>query len=148
MNGINLFFHLASALGALLLVHLFLKTQRQRDLLRELLSSQRASSAPRRVHVESPASFLTRFAAALDIPFDGTSAGAPKRIAPAPLTDLFLRAGIALIRCEEKDQSLRVELHLAKGGAPQSMNETVAAALGGGVEVALVAAPDHEPLGS
>ena len=142
----NLFFHLASAVCALLLVGLLLKAQRQRDLLRELLVTQRAASAARRIHVEPAGAFLARFAAALGIPFDGAVGGAPRRIVPGPLTDLFLRSGISLIRCEETaGKSLRVELHVAAGGASTDAQQAVAAAFGGEVEVALVTAPDGAP---
>lgn len=130
MSGINVFFHAFSALAAAFLVWWALRLKRERDFVRELLASG-APGAPRRLHVEAPPAFLARFAAALGIPFEGGTGGAPARIDPAPLVDLFLRRGIALIRCQEGGAA--VELHVRGPGDEPAA--PLAAALGSQVTV-------------
>ena len=143
MSGMNLVFHLVSALGAVVLVYLLLKVQRERDFARELLLALGARRA--KVHVEAPRVFLGRFAETLGVPFEADEAKggqAPCRIAPGPLVDLFLRAGIGLIRCKEAGggKGLEVELEVPADrlAAVAGSEPRLAAALGG-ARVSLVA---------
>ena len=149
MSGMNVIFHLVSALGAVLLVYLLLRAQRERDFLKDLLGAAGTRRGPHgtesrgvvqrgRVHVEPPVAFLERFAGALGVPFEsdeGALSPVPRRIAAGPLVDLFLRAGIGLIRCRKADgQGLLVELELAASADafPRGdLEARLAAALGG-----------------
>ena len=132
----SVIFHLASALGLVLVTYLLFQAQRQRDFLRELLLTQRRHRAPVKVHVEAPTAFLTRFAAAVGVPFEAVHPAAtpPVRIAAAPLIDLFLQGGLTLIRCQDR----RVEVHLSQAPAEAELAARLSAALGGGVEVTVI----------
>jgi len=140
MNGMNVFFHLASALGACALVFLLLRAQRQRDFLRALMAGAAPDAGrPRRVVVETPGVFLGRFAEALGVPLDvgEDQALPPRRIMPEVLAELYLKVGLTLIRCGRSGDALRLELHVKAAGEHPSAAE-LARALGDGVEVAIV----------
>jgi hypothetical protein len=134
MSGMNAIFHFGSAAAAVLLTYLLLRARREAVFVKDLLLALRREGS-RRVHVEAPAVFLERFAATFGIPCEiEGKAGAPARIASAPLTELLLRRELQLIRCREAS----VELHIGRGaGGPSA--EALAAALGGNVDVKLIA---------
>lgn len=142
MNGINALFHWGSAVAAIFLVILLLRVTKQRDLLRRLLAERRLAAGARKVHVETPRTFLKGFAATLAIPFeamDGKGDGkgaldAPARIDATPLLDLFLSHGITLIRCTST-----IEIHLPGALAERTdLASPLRAALGGNVEIVIV----------
>lgn len=137
MGGIDLMFHLASALVLVGLVHLAFEYKRQRDLVRELLIVQRRANAVGRVYVEAPAAFLGRMAKALDIDMEGQldPAVAPRRIDAKPFMDLFLQAGIELIRFAGTSIEIR---SAAPRGSEQDWQRRLSDALGDGVSVQLL----------
>jgi len=140
MNGMNVFFHLASALGAGALIFLLLRVQRQRDFLRALMASVAPDAGRiRRVVVEAPGAFLGRFAAALGVPLEAEEDKAlpPRRITAAALAELYLKAGLTLIRCGRSGDVLHLELHV-KAAVEHPSAAELARALGDDVEVAIV----------
>lgn len=133
-GGINLMFHVGSALALVLLVHLVLEFKRQRDLMRELLRGLRPGVGRARVYVETPAGFCTRLAKALDIEVQGDTPSnmPPRKIDPRPLMELFLNSGIDLLRWAGST----LEIH-SRGVAPatHAWQEKLANALGDGVDI-------------
>ncbi len=133
-GGVNLMFHVGSALALVLLVHLALEFKRQRDLIRELLTVQRRGDRKARVYVETPEAFLARLGKALAIEVEGDSQKglAPRKIDPQPLIELFLSGGIDRLRWA--GSTLEV---MSRGahGAGSDWQKKLAGALGDGVSI-------------
>lgn len=138
MGGMNLMFHIGSALALVLLVYLALEFKRQRDLMRELMSGARKSEGKARVYVETPAALLARLAKALGFETQGESPKglAPRRIDPRPLVELFLDAGIDLLKWADGGT---LEIH-CKGSSKASdvLQKQLVDALGGDVRVKIM----------
>ncbi len=127
-GGVNLMFHVGSALALVLLVHLALEFKRQRDLIRELLG-RRA-----RIYVEAPAAFLDRLGKALGIEVEGEAGKglAPRKIDPQPLMELFLSGGIDVLKWAGNTLEIRSR---AAPSARNDWQKKLADALGEGVSI-------------
>ena len=127
-SGVNLMFHIGSAVALVLLVHLALEFKRQRDLIRELLGSRA------RIYVEAPAAFLHRLGKALGIEVEGEAGKElrPRRINPQPLMELFLSGGIDVLKWTGDTLEIRSR---AAPGAHNDWQKKLAGALGDGVSI-------------
>lgn len=136
-GGVNLMFHVGSALALVLLVHLVLEFKRQRDLIRELLVVQRRGDARARVYVEAPDAFLARLGKALGIAIEGDSQKglSPRKIDPKPLFELYLSGGIERLRWA--GATLEVSSRGASGTGAD-WQKKLADALGDGISVKIM----------
>ncbi len=122
VDGMNGFFHVGSALGAVALAWALLMVQKQRNMLRTSIKALAAAEAKGsgQVAIESPGRWLAGFAKALGVSYENPDSWdlPPRRIEVAGWLRLVLAQPVSLIRCRQSSDSsgtMIVEL-LGPGG--------------------------------
>jgi hypothetical protein len=132
MIGMNVIFHLGSALLIGGLIYLWLRALAERDLFR-LVTGASANPRIRKFKLAAPAKFLAEFCGLLQIPLENSASsdGMPQRVDLQPLGELLLSPRPTLIRW--KNQSV---IEIVSDG-PQALiwQRGLAAAFGASIQV-------------